>query len=162
MRREETNWVLVGGEGNHPLFPKHPNGSRDIDTTHSHTTTWKNMEKLVATEKAKAIGVSNYSAPYLTQLLECATVVPAVNQIENHPALPQQEIVDLCKSKGIHVTAYSPLGSTGGPLFTAGPVVEVAKRRGVSPAIVLLSWHGMFLSFLLPWGWEREMLTLDY
>ena len=102
------------------------------------------MEKLLATGKVKAIGVANYSVRYLEELLPQATVVPAVNQIENHPSLPQQEIVDFCKSKGIHITAYSPLGSTGSPMFKAEPVVEVAKRRNVTPASVLLSYHSEF------------------
>lgn len=99
------------------------------------------MEKLLATGKVKAIGVANYSLQYLKELLPQATILPAVNQIENHPSLPQQEIVDLCKAKGIHITAYSPLGSTGSPLFTAAPVVEVAKKLNVTPAVVLLSYH---------------------
>lgn len=99
------------------------------------------MEKLVGTGKVKAIGVANYSKRYLEQLLPHATVVPAVNQIENHPSLPQQEIIDFCKEKGIHVTAYSPLGSAGGPLLTSEPIVEVANKKGVTPASVLLSWH---------------------
>lgn len=102
------------------------------------------MEKLMGTGKARAIGVSNYSKRYLEQLLPHATIIPAVNQIENHPALPQQEIVDFCKEKGIHVTAYSPLGSAGSPLMTAAPILEVAQRKQVSPATVLLSWHGMY------------------
>lgn len=104
----------------------------------------------MGTGKVKAIGVSNYSVRYLEQLLPEASIVPAVNQIENHPSLPQQEIVDFCKQKGIHITAYSPLGSTGSPLFTAEPIVEVAKKKGVTPASVLLSWHSMspFLTFL--------------
>jgi glycerol 2-dehydrogenase (NADP+) len=122
------------------------------------------MEKLLATGKTKAIGVSNVSSPrfrhkrrrnecltpvqyskrYLEQLLPHATVIPAVNQIENHPALPQQEIVNLCKEKGIHIMAYSPLGSTGGPLFTAEPVVKIAEKHGVKPSAVLLSYHSMF------------------
>ncbi|PKX98832.1 putative glycerol dehydrogenase [Aspergillus novofumigatus IBT 16806] len=114
------HWPLaMNPEGNHELFPKHPDGSRDIVHSHSHITTWKSMEKLLATGKTKAIGVSNYSKRYLEQLLPEVTVVPAVNQIENHPSLPQQEI----------------------PLFTAEPIVAVAKKRGASPASVLLSWH---------------------
>ncbi len=65
-----------------------------------------------------------------------------MNQIENHPALPQQEIVDFCKEKGIHIMAYSPLGSTGGPVMKAEPVVDVAGKHGVTPSTVLLSYHG--------------------
>ena len=99
------------------------------------------MEKLVGSGKVKAIGVSNYSVKYLEELLPQATIIPAANQIENHPSLPQQEIVDYCNAKGIHITAYSPLGSTGSPLFTAEPIVTVAKKRNVTPATVLLSWH---------------------
>ncbi|KAL1986825.1 hypothetical protein VTN96DRAFT_5478 [Rasamsonia emersonii] len=137
-----VHWpVYMNPNGNHPLFPKLPDGSRDLIRTHNHVDTWKDMEKLLDTGKVKAIGVSNYSKRYLEELLPHASVVPAVNQIENHPALPQQEIVDFCKEKGIHVTAYSPLGSTGSPLMSADAVVEVANRKGVSPATVLLSWH---------------------
>lgn len=102
------------------------------------------------TGKVKAIGVSNYSVQYLEELLPQASIVPAANQIENHPSLPQQEIVDFCNQKGIHITAYSPLGSTGSPLFTAEPIVAVAEKRGVTPATVLLSWHSAFSICLLP------------
>ncbi|KAJ5569759.1 uncharacterized protein N7459_009189 [Penicillium hispanicum] len=136
------HWPLaMNPKGNHNIFPKLPDGSRDIDHSHSHVTTWKSMEKLVSTGKVKAIGVSNYSVKYLEELLPQATIIPAANQIENHPSLPQQEIVDFCNQKGIHITAYSPLGSTGSPLFTAEPIVAVAEKRGVTPATVLLSWH---------------------
>lgn len=99
------------------------------------------MEKLLKTGKVKAIGVANYSVRYLEQLLPHASIVPAVNQIENHPSLPQQEIVDFCKSKGIHITAYSPLGSSGSPMMKETPTIEVAKKRNVTPASVLLSYH---------------------
>ncbi|KAK3331142.1 NADP-dependent oxidoreductase domain-containing protein [Apodospora peruviana] len=137
-----VHWpLLMNPEGNDDKFPKLPNGERDIIRDYNHVDTWKQMEKLLATGKTKAIGVSNYSKRYLEQLLPHATVIPAVNQIENHPSLPQQEIVDLCKEKGIHIMAYSPLGSTGGPMFEAEPVVKVAEKHSVTPAAVLLSYH---------------------
>lgn len=121
------------------------------------------MEKLVATGKVKAIGVSNYSVQYLEELLPQATITPAANQIENHPSLPQQEIVDFCNKKGIHITAYSPLGSTGSPLFTAAPIVEVAQKRGVTPATVLLSWHSKLIirafSTLLKTSLTRKLVA---
>jgi len=137
-----VHWpLLMNPEGNDEKFPKLPDGSRDIIRTHNHVDTWKLMEKLVATGKTKAIGVCNYSKRYLEQLLPHATIIPAVNQIENHPALPQQEIVDLCREKGIHIMAYSPFGSTGGPVMEAEPVRKIAEKRGVSASTVLLSYH---------------------
>jgi glycerol 2-dehydrogenase (NADP+) len=147
-----VHWPLaMNPNGNHDLFPKLPDGSRDLVREHSHVTTWKGMEELITNnpDKVKAIGVSNYSKRYLEELLPQVKIVPAVNQIENHPALPQQEIVDLCKEKGILITAYSPLGSTGSPLFKAEAIVAVAERRGVTPASVLLSWHCTY-SFHIP------------
>jgi glycerol 2-dehydrogenase (NADP+) len=135
-------YKIIGPNGNDPLFPKHPDGSRDLDTDLSHVDTWKNMEKLLKTGKTKAIGVSNYSVKYLQELLPHCSVIPAANQIENHPYLPQQDIADLCKEKGILIEAYSPLGSTGSPLFNEEGVQEVAKKHSVGPGTVLLSYQG--------------------
>jgi diketogulonate reductase-like aldo/keto reductase len=137
-----VHWpVLANPEGNDDKFPKHPDGSRDIIHDWDHREGWKQMEALVGTGKVKGIGVCNYSKKYLEELLPTAKIVPAINQIELHPWLPQTEIVDLCKEKDIHIVAYSPLGSTGSPLQEAPPVVELAKKKGVSPAAILLSLH---------------------
>lgn len=133
--------VPMNPNGNDPKFPKLPDGSRDLDKSWSHIDTYKEMEKVLKTGKTKAIGVANYSKKYLEELLPKVSVVPAVNQIENHPLLLQQEIVDFCREKGIHITAYSPLGSTGSPLMKNEAVVEVAKETGVAPGNVLLSYH---------------------
>lgn len=133
--------VPMNPKGNHPLIPKHPDGSRDLDTSWHHTKTWSLLEALIPTGKAKAVGVSNYSVPNLQELVSTAKITPAVNQIENHPYLPQQEIVDFCASKGIHVTAYSPFGSTGSPLFQEDGVVKVAQKYGVSSGCILLSYQ---------------------
>ena len=127
--------------GNHPLFPKHEDGSRDLVKGWSHVQTYKSMEKLLKTGKVKAIGVSNYSKQYLEELVPQVEVMPACNQIENHPLLPQQEIVDYCNEKGIIVTAYSPLGSTGSPLMKDEHVLKIAEETGTTPGSVLLSYH---------------------
>lgn len=101
------------------------------------------MEKVykASSDKVRAIGVANFSVPFLEKLLASASVTPAANQIENHPYLPQQEIVDFCKSKKIHITAYSPLGSTGSPLFKEEGVMSIATEKGVSVGCILLSYH---------------------
>jgi glycerol 2-dehydrogenase (NADP+) len=93
------------------------------------------------TSKVKAIGVANCSIKYLEHLLANTDKVPAVNQVENHPLLPQQDLVDFCKSKNIHVTAYSPFGSTGSPLFSDESIQQVAKKHSVGAGTVLLSYQ---------------------
>jgi glycerol 2-dehydrogenase (NADP+) len=134
--------VPMNPKGNHPLFPKHEDGSRDLDTEWSYVQTWKGMEEVQKSGKVKAIGVSNFSVPFLETLLKDVSIVPAANQIENHPYLPQQEIVEFCQSKDILVQAYSPLGSTGSPLFQEEGVKEVAKKHNVGPGTVLISYQG--------------------
>lgn len=139
--------VPMNPNGNDPKLPKLPDGSRDLDKSWSYTQTWKEMEAVLKTGKTKAIGVANFSVPFLEELMKEAKITPAANQIENHPYLPQQEIVDYCKEKGILITAYSPLGSTGSPLFEEKEIQEVAKKHDVSPGTVLLSYHSKsFLS----------------
>lgn len=134
--------VAMNPNGNHELFPKLPDGSRDLIRERSHVDTYKDLEKLLPGGKVKAIGVCNYSKKYLEELLPRVNVVPAVNQIENHPLLPQQEIVDLCNDKGIIITAYSPLGSTGSPLMQDEHVTRLAKENNTTPGSILLSYHG--------------------
>ncbi|KAF2460280.1 NADP-dependent oxidoreductase domain-containing protein [Lineolata rhizophorae] len=133
--------VPMNPHGNHPLFPKLPDGSRDLVKDWNYVDTYKQMEKLLSTGKVKAIGVANHSRPYLENLVSKVDVVPAVNQIENHPYLPQEEVVDFCHSKGIHVTAYSPFGSTGGPLMQEEGVQNIAQKHAVSAGTVLLSYN---------------------
>ncbi|KAL5531103.1 hypothetical protein ACEPAG_3979 [Sanghuangporus baumii] len=100
--------------------------------------TWKQMELLVSKGMTKSIGVSNFSIKTLTKLLEHASIVPAVNQVETHPCLPQHDLLEFCQSHDIHLTAYSPVGKHK---FANDPaIVEIAKSYGVTSAQILLSW----------------------
>ncbi|KAL1948822.1 hypothetical protein VTO73DRAFT_10628 [Trametes versicolor] len=105
--------------------------------------TWKEMERVFKAhpDKVKAIGVSNFSVSYLERLLKAATVVPAVNQIESHPALLQEDIVEESRKHGISVTAYSPLGSDDAPLRSNPIVQKLAKKYNVQPANILVSFQ---------------------
>ncbi|KAH6976601.1 GCY protein [Ilyonectria destructans] len=137
-----VHWpVAMNPAGNHDTLPTLPNGERDIFYHHSHLQTWKSMERLLTTGKVKAIGVCNYSKRYLEELLSIAEVIPAVNQIENHPSLPQDEIIQFCHEKGIHIMAYSPFGSTGAPVMTTPSVTKIAGNHNVTASTVLLSYH---------------------
>ncbi|MDF2477472.1 MAG: oxidoreductase [Sphingobacterium sp.] len=92
--------------------------------------TWKAFEYLYQRGKVKAIGVSNFPKEYLAKLLETATIVPSVNQIEYHPGYLQQETVDLCKSNGILVQAWSPLGS--GRILQDETLIALAEQKATS------------------------------
>lgn len=133
--------VAMNPNGNHEKFPKLPDGSRDLVLDRKPVDTYKDMEQLLQTGKVKAIGVSNFSKKFLEQLLPNVSVVPAANQIENHPFLPQEELVEFCRAKGILVEAYSPLGSTGSPLMKKESVMKIAEQLGQSPGTVLLSYQ---------------------
>lgn len=109
--------------------------------------TWEAMQELVAAGLVKAIGVANFTAPMLWDLLTYAKIKPAVNQVELHPYLQQQELVDYCKYLNIAVTAYSPLGSPGNykvrgfPVVLEDPaVINVANNYKKTPAQVLIRW----------------------
>lgn len=91
--------------------------------------------------KVKAIGVSNWSIPYLEHLEKTWKVVPAINQVENHVYCPQHDLADYCREKGILLEAYCPLGSTNSPLMKDEDLLRIAKKNGVSPATVLISYQ---------------------
>lgn len=100
------------------------------------------MQKLVETGQAKNIGVSNFTMRNLEKLLNdpSCKIVPAVNQIELHPNMPSPKTLEYCKSKGIHNTAYSCLGSTDSPLAKDNTLLDIAKEVGKTPQQVLLMW----------------------
>lgn len=100
------------------------------------------MQKVLESGKAKAIGVSNFQTHHLEKLLSAPStkIVPAVNQIELHPYNPSPKLVAYCRSKGIHATAYSPLGSTESPLQDEAVVQELATKYGKTASQVLLAW----------------------
>ncbi|CAH1269925.1 AKR1A1 [Branchiostoma lanceolatum] len=117
----------------------------DVD----YVDTWKAMESLVDEGLAKSIGVSNFNRQQLERLLQNCRIKPAVNQVELHPYLAEQDLVDFSKDNGIHLTAYSPLGSPGhhskrdaDPVLLEDPsVAAIAKKSGKSSAQVLLRYH---------------------
>ncbi len=112
--------------------------------------TWRALEECVSDGLCRHIGVSNFTIHKLEALLEVATVRPAMNQVEMHPYLPQDELVAWCNMEGVAVTAYSPLGSRDRPdamkkadepsLLDHPVVVDVARRIGATPAQVLIAW----------------------
>ncbi|XP_039045918.1 aldo-keto reductase family 4 member C8-like, partial [Hibiscus syriacus] len=109
------------------------------------SSTWRAMEALCDFRNARAIGVSNFSTKKLGDLLKVARLVPAFNQVELHPVWQQPKLHEYCRSKGIHLSGYSPLGSQGGNnrrvKVHENPVLKiVATQLGKSLAQVALRW----------------------
>jgi diketogulonate reductase-like aldo/keto reductase len=101
---------------------------------------WAAAEFIYERKLARAIGVSNYMLDHLEHLLPHCKVAPMMNQFEVHPYLPQEEMVAFCQSKGIQVTAYSPLGG-GSVRFLEDPIVTgLAEKKKMTPAQIVLSW----------------------
>lgn len=128
------------------LEPLSPDGkSRAIDhEAPGIAATWKEVVRIwKETGKVKAIGVSNFNIKQLETIIDATGVVPAMNQIECHPSLIQQDLFDYCNKKGIIITAYSPLGNNiiGRPrAIDSQEVQAIAKRLGKEPAQVLIAW----------------------
>ena len=100
--------------------------------------TWRAMIKLWRQGKARAIGVSNYSIRELNELIDKSDIVPAVNQVEFHPFLYQEELLQFCKNNKIQLEAYSPL--TRGKRLNHPNILELAKKYNKTPAQVLIRW----------------------
>ncbi|CAM4539918.1 unnamed protein product [Leuciscus chuanchicus] len=141
------HWPMAFERGDE-LMPKHPDGTIRYDDTH-YRDTWAAMEKLVDQGLVKAIGLSNFNARQIDDILNVAKHKPVVNQVECHPYLVQTKLVSHCWSRGLTVTAYSPLGSPDRPWVTPGQarllddprVVGMAKHYNKSPAQVINRWH---------------------
>ncbi|ORY79318.1 NADP-dependent oxidoreductase domain-containing protein [Leucosporidium creatinivorum] len=137
-----VHWpIALNPNGNHPVIPKTESGARDLYLQQSIEETWKGMEALLKTGKVKAIGVCNCSPSYLERILKVATVVPAVNQIELHPYLPQHSVVKYCQDKGITVQAFSPLGSAGSPILQDPEIIAIAEKHNASVGQILISYQ---------------------
>jgi len=108
--------------------------------TQTRVSNWLGMQELRQQGIAKSIGVSNYAAHHLQELLSDsrATVVPAINQIEIHPFCLYPKVVEACAAKGIVIEAYSPLAR--GEMMNDPTLKEVAQKHGRTPAQVMVRW----------------------
>ena len=100
--------------------------------------TWKAMEEIYRSGRCRAIGVSNFQKHHLQRLFDETEIVPAVNQIEVHPYLIQDELRAFGSEHGIPTEAWSPLGR--GAVLEEPTLVDIAKRHDRTPAQVTLRW----------------------
>ncbi|PWY81870.1 aldo/keto reductase family protein [Aspergillus heteromorphus CBS 117.55] len=140
------HWPVAWKRGDE-LFPKENGKAAVVDTDYIDAS----LEKVLPTGKVKAIGVSNFSQAEMERLLNNTSVVPAAHQLESHPWLQQPDFAEWHKSRGIHVTHYSPFGNqnelysskegaTIGKLIEDPVLAEIGKKYNKTAAQVALAW----------------------
>ncbi len=100
--------------------------------------TWRALEELYQAGKIKAIGVSNFKEHHLEELMKTATIKPMINQVEFHPCLVQNDLLDYCRKQDIIVEAWSPLMK--GKVMELTPIQELANKHQKSCAQITLRW----------------------
>ncbi len=121
--------------------PRDQGGNVIYDRDVTLLDTWRAMESLVDQGRCRAIGLSDIALDRLLPIYDAARIKPAVVQVESHPYLPETELLEFCKEKGIVFLAFAPLGHgiKQGPL--QDPVIlALAAQMGMTPAQVLLAW----------------------
>ncbi|TCC11415.1 aldo/keto reductase [Kribbella soli] len=113
-----------------------------------YVDTWKAFEQLYADKRVRAIGVSNFHEPALRRIFEETTIRPAVNQIELHPALPQDELRAFNAENDIVTEAWSPLAS--GELLANPALATIGAKYGKSAAQVMIRWHLQLGNVVIP------------
>jgi len=103
--------------------------------------TWLVLEDLHRAGLTKAIGVSNFQKEHLERVLEAGSIVPAINQVELHPAFQQRELRAFQEPLGILTEAWGPLGQAKYELAELPGLADIAKAHGKSIAQVVLRWH---------------------
>ena len=121
-----------------------------------YVETWQALEELHADGRARAVGVCNFEVAHLERLLGETEVVPAVNQIELHPRLPQPELREFHAEHGILTEAWSPLAQ--GELLDDTVVAKIAEAHERTPAQVILRWHVEVGNIAIPKSVNRERI----
>jgi len=103
-----------------------------------YVESWKHLEGIYKSGKARAIGVSNFNIHHIEDILAVSDLVPTVNQCECSPELAQVELADYCKGKGIQFEPWSPMGQ--GNTLKSPVIVGVAAKYGKTPAQIILRW----------------------
>lgn len=134
LRAYDTTLAALGLERLDLYLIHWPAPDRDL-----YLDTWRALETLHAEGRVRAIGVSNFEPAHLERLVETATIVPAVNQVELHPALQNRAVLAADARHGIATEAWSPLAQ--GAVLGDPAIAAIAAAHGRTPAQVVLRWH---------------------
>lgn len=151
------------------LFPKNEAGQ----IRHSNVDlmdTWRAMEDLVDAGLTKSIGISNFNIEQVDYICDNARIKPATNQFEVHPYLLNKELIAHCRSKGLVVTAYSPLGSPGRPWATPEDrfvlkepkLLAIAEKHNKSPGQILIRYQIQIGNVVIPKSVTKERIISNF
>lgn len=113
-----------------------------------YVATWRAFEDLYADGRVRAIGVSNFQIEHLTRLFDETSIVPAVNQVELHPYLVQDELRAFHADHAIATEAWSPIAQ--GAVLRDQVITSLAEKYGKTPAQVVLRWHLQLGNVVIP------------
>lgn len=128
-----------------------------LPTVCDFVDTWRGVEDVYRTGRARAIGVSNFEPDHLTRVLSETETIPAVNQIEIHPFLPQDGLRAFDADHGIATEAWSPLGRAG--ILTDPVISSIAARHSRTAAQVILRWHLQRGDIAIPKSTHRDRMA---
>ncbi len=123
---------------------------------------WLTLEQLKADEKTRSIGVSNFHRPHLERIIAGSSTVPAVDQLELHPAFAQRELRAFGAETGMHIEAWGPLGQGKYDLFGEQAIQDAAAAHAVSPAQVVVRWHLQNGIIVFPKSNSRERMAQNF
>jgi diketogulonate reductase-like aldo/keto reductase len=121
---------------------------------------WRALEKLYTEKRVRAIGVANYTVPFLQELKTYASFIPAVNQIEFTPWLFQKEVLDYCKEQGTQLQSYSPL--TRGIKLNDPRLISLSNKYQRTPAQIILNWNIQLGVSTIPKSVKKERLQENF
>ena len=127
-----------------------------------YVESWRALEQIKAKGQSTSIGVSNFHRPHLERVLAESETVPAVDQIELHPAFAQRELREFATSHGIHVESWGPLGQGKYDLFGMAPIQAAAAAHGVTPAQAVIRWHLQNGLIVFPKSNSRERMAENF
>jgi 2,5-diketo-D-gluconate reductase A len=123
-------------------------------------STWNTLEEFYRDGRARSIGVSNFQEHHLRRLHTECEIPPAVNQIEVHPYLTQNELRDFCAQHQIAVEAWSPIGR--GLVLADPTIVAIAEKYGKSPAQAVLRWHIQRGDIIFPKSVQPDRIAQNF
>lgn len=127
-----------------------------------YVESWLALERMRADGRTRSIGVSNFHRPHLERIIAESGTVPAVDQVELHPAFAQRELRAFSEPLGIRTEAWGPLGQGKYDLFGEQAVQDAAAAHGVSPAQAVIRWHLQQGIIVFPKSNSRERMAENF